>query len=656
MVDIVDIAAEPYYQASMENSLNMLQQRRQTISVDTVKRNLSYIRFNAVGTALGFLVNGYMYQVGSLLLSLYVDAYYTVYSDSTLQSALGTSVLYGVFIGLIAFGLLADLIGRKKGLIICSCLVILGSVLSVAANGTSVYGMFWMIIISRAIVGLGMGGEYTCNVPNVVEDSEDVNSRTRGRRVSLLVMFMEVVGNNTPTLLQLILIAAACRHVYFDSSQKTGVSLPNCNPQIVWRISYGFGLIPCLIVLVLRVRMSDSQMYLHDAKIRKRVYDALDAYIILRHFSSRMIGSVFMWFFIDWINYSQGNFGSVILSKVIGSSLFKTAWIALAQGLCLQFGPLLAALVVDRLGRRRTQVFGWLWLASTQLITAGVYLQLAAKPVAYVVWTTFVFIFQYFVFIPVYLVPAEVYPTRIRATMYGWSSAMGKVGGIVGTTVFPYMWRAFSSTHSEAGYEGLVALRNIQWFYAALEFLGCILAILFVPEYSNVGLRGEDKRYMAMRLRYAAKLAKKVGVYPSLSEEEQEQHRLGKYSLLNILHEKCFGTESSYQNAIRKYSQMLLARCFITTAGQVDYYSQLQVYYDDRVFLTQLIRRWRLGKARAEEYQRQAERMGQDEEEEAAAANYVISTSPSFESRRTNSMLQCYQILDESPKEESGSK
>ncbi|GJQ09815.1 hypothetical protein GpartN1_g1606.t1 [Galdieria partita] len=657
MTDIIDIAAEPYYQASMENSLNTLRQRRQTVSVDMNKKNWSYIRFNAVGTALGFLVNGYMYQVGSLLLSLYVDAYYTVYSDSTLQSALGTSVLYGVFLGLITFGMLADIIGRKKGLIICSCLVILGSILSVSANGTSTYGMFWMIIISRAVVGLGMGGEYTCNVPNVVEDSEDVNSRTRGRRVSLLVMFMEVVGNNAPTLLQLILIAAACRHVYFDSSQKTGVSLPNCNPQVVWRISYGLGLVPCLIVLVLRVRMSDSQMYIHDAKLRKRVYDALDAYIILRHFSSRMIGTIFMWFFIDWINYSQGNFGSVILSKVIGSSLFKTAWIALAQGLCLQFGPLFAALVVDRLGRRKTQVFGWLWLASTQLITAGVYLQLAEQPVAYVVWTTFVFIFQYFVFIPVYLVPAEVYPTRIRATMYGWSSAMGKVGGIIGTTVFPYMWRGFSSTHSEAGHEGLVALRNIQWFYAALEFLGFILAILFVPEYSNVGLRGEDKRYMAMRLRYAAKLAKKVGAYPSLSEEEQEEHRIGKYSLWNVAYEKYFGTESSYRTVVQNYSQMLLARCFITTAGQVDYYSQLQVYYDDRVFLTQIIRRWRLGKEQAEEYKRQAERMGQDEEEEAAAANFVGEIPSSTgrlaeedKSQRVNEFLQCYRILDESPK------
>eukprot|EP00871_Galdieria_phlegrea_P004691 jgi/Galph1/5222/GphlegSOOS_G3803.1 len=651
MTQVVDITPEPVYRRNLENPVNSFNSRRQRSSAEVNTKDWSYIKFNAVGTALGFLVNGYMYQVGSLLLSLYVDAYYTVFSSSTLQSALGTSVLYGVLFGLILFGALADFVGRKKGLIICSCLVILGSVLSVSANGTTTDGMFWMIIISRAIVGLGMGGEYTCNVPNVVEDSEDVNSRTRGRRVSLLVMFMEVVGNNTPTLLQLILIATACRHAHFDSSQKTNVSLPDCKPQVVWRLSYGLGLIPCIIVLILRVRMSDSNMYLYDARIRRRVYDALDAYIIFRHFSSRMIGTVFIWFLIDWINYSQGNFGAVILSKVIGASLFKTAWIGLVQGLCLQSGPLFAALVVDSLGRRKTQVLGWLWLASTQLITAGVYLRLAKHPVGYVVWTTFVFIFQYFVFIPVYLVPAEVYPTRIRATMYGWSSALGKAGGIIGTTVFPYMWRALSSTHSEAGEAGLVALRNIQWFYAGLEYFGFITAILFVPEYSNVSLRGEDKKYMAMRLRYSARLAKKLGVSPAATEEEQEASLLGKHTLFGVIWKKLFGAKESYISAKREYCRMLLARCFITTFGQVEYYSRLPIYYDDRTLFSHFLRRWKWGKERVEEYERLAQRMGQDEEEEGAAANFVgASSSRSNSKSDTDELQRSFQILDETPK------
>lgn len=612
---IVDIAPDQIFIGAEEPSAQVHDvESKGAVAEESDK---SYIRYNAIGTALGFLVNGYMYQVGTLLLTLYVDAYYTVYASTFLQSALSTSVLYGVLFGLLSFGFIADIIGRKAGLIACSCIVILGSILSTAANGKTTDGMFWMIIVGRAVVGLGMGGEYTCNVPNIVEDSEEVSTKTRGRRVSLLVMFMEVIGNNTPTLIQLILIAAACRHVYITSSSSTGVSLPNCRPQVVWRISYGLGLIPCIIVLFLRVRMRDSKMYRKDGNLRRKSYDLLDLFVIFRHFIPRMIGTIFMWFLIDWINYSQGTFGGVILSSVIGASLFKTAWISLAQGVVLTLGPVAAALVVDHLGRRKTEVLGWAWLASTQLITAGVYLMLAKHAVGYVIWTTFVFIFQYFVFIPVYLVPAEVYPTRVRATLYGWSSALGKVGGIVGTTVFPYMWSALSPDGNESGHSGLLGLRKIQWIYAGIEYFGLILALLFVPEYSNVSLRGEENRFLAMRARYAARFAKSLGAQPAPATSF-ESIQIGHYSWWSLLYLRLFRSREEYAAALEQYAQMLLARSYITKVEQLEQYAAAPVYYNDRTLFSNLIRRIRLGAEGAREYNRLSELMGEESMENPA--------------------------------------
>jgi MFS family permease len=602
---IIDIAPDQIFLRSEEPTKPANDEEKKYPDTEPIDK--TYLKFNAIGTALGFLVNGYMYQVGTLLLTLYVDAYHTVFVSSFLQSALSTSVLYGVLFGLIGFGFFADYVGRKAGLIACSCIVIFGSILSTAANGKTTDGMFWMIIVGRAVVGLGMGGEYTCNVPNIVEDSEEVSTKTRGRRVSLLVMLMEVIGNNTPTLIQLILVAAACRHAYIDSSAATGVSLPNCRPQIVWRISYALGLIPCLAVLLLRVRMRNSKLYQTDEKLRKKSYDLLDLFIILRHYSSRMVGTIFMWFLIDWINYSQGTFGGVILSSVIGASLFKTAWIGLAQGVVLIAGPVTASLVVDRLGRRTTEVLGWLWLASTQLITAGVYLMLAKHAVGYVIWTTFVFIFQYFVFIPVYLVPAEVYPTRIRATLYGWSSALGKVGGIVGTTVFPYMWRGLAPNHSETGHGGLVGLRRIQWFYAGIEYIGFIMAFLFVPEYSNVSLRGEENRYLGLRARYAARFAKQVDAHPVPESGNFPENR---HSWWSLLYTRVFRTREAFVQARIEYAQMLLARCYITTEEQLEQYSRAPIYYNDRTLFSFLVRRWRLGADGARTYDCMAESMG----------------------------------------------
>jgi len=117
----------------------------------------------------------------------------------------------------------------------------------------------------------------------------------------------------------------------------------------------------------------------------------LDLFVILRHFLPRTVGTVIMWFFIDWINYSQGTFGALILQTVIGVSLFKSIWIALAEGAAwLMWLPFLAAFVVDKLGRRKTEMLGWLWLASTQIINTGFFWQLKAKPIAWIIWSTFV--------------------------------------------------------------------------------------------------------------------------------------------------------------------------------------------------------------------------------------------------------------------------
>ncbi|EME30675.1 hypothetical protein Gasu2_49230 [Galdieria sulphuraria] len=96
--------------------------------------------------------------------------------------------------------------------------------------------------------GLGMGGEYTCNVPNVMEDSEEVDTNKRGGRVTRLVMGMEVVGNYAPFIPQLIIIATACRNAYVD-----GLS-SGCKYQVVTRVSVAVTTLPVLVVLIYRTR------------------------------------------------------------------------------------------------------------------------------------------------------------------------------------------------------------------------------------------------------------------------------------------------------------------------------------------------------------------------------------------------------------------
>eukprot|EP00871_Galdieria_phlegrea_P005833 jgi/Galph1/737/GphlegSOOS_G5451.1 len=556
------------------------------------KDKKAYLRFNALGTALGFLINGYMYDVNIVPFTLYVDMFPSFANSATLQAAYNTALVYGVMFGLIIFGFIADFFGRKKGLVMCSCLVILGNIIGTAANGTSTEGMIWMQIIGLGIAGLGMGGEYTCNVPNITEDSDEVSVKSRGRRVSLLVIFMETIGNYVPFIIQLIIVAAACRNVYLGAAS-------GCKWQVVVRVTFGLAMIPAFIVLAYRLRMSDSLLFREDASRRKGKYDALDFFVILKHYSVRLVGTCVSWWLFDWIAYTRGYFGNLIIEVVIGASLFKSIWLSLAEGAVFIWAPAVAALVVDRLGRRKTEFFGWTSQAVGQLITAGFFYMLAAKPVAYIIWTTFVSFFNYFIYSPIYLLPAEVFPTRIRATLYGVSSALGKMGAVVGTTVFPSIWMSFGY-----GKENMLGLRRIQWLYAALMFLGAIIALLFVAEYSGRGLRGEDERYEQLRKRYAARFAKWSG-FTGSPEECELSPSWKKVLICRLRKGKC---SSEYQIVLKAYAGMLLNRCGMTF-DRVDEYSALPTHYDDLCWISKLYRILRYGKSTCAKMEEDSENM-----------------------------------------------
>ncbi|GJD09002.1 Probable metabolite transport protein GIT1 [Galdieria sulphuraria] len=344
-------------------------------------------------------------------------------------------------------------------------------------------------------------------------------------------------------------------------------------------------------------------MFKKDQERRHRRYDGLDLFVILRHFLPRTVGTVIMWFLIDWINYSQGTFGGLILQHVIGVSLFKSIWLSLAEGAAwLIWLPFVAAFVVDKLGRRKTELLGWLWLACTQIINTGFFYQLKAQPIAWIIWSTFVAGFQYFVFIPVYLVPAEAFPTRIRATMYGVSSSLGKMGGIVGTTTFPTIWLRWSGGVSQTD----SGLRKTMWFYGGMEFLGLIICFFFVPEYSHRSLLGEDTRFVELRRRYCCRFALKWGI----TQDDLNREDLNSYNLKSLIHQKLFGQKESYLEYRRLYIASLCRAEKILRMDHVEYVAALPTDYKDLTMFSSLMLKRKLGKEGYKQFVKNSEEMG----------------------------------------------
>ena len=125
------------------------------------KKTASY--FNVVFSGFALLSDGYQSGVISFINLLMTEIYGTEIFNSEMSSRLSYALFVGAIIGQLGFGLIIDRVGRKIGLILTTALVILGAAMSAASSGTSPTGLLWMMVVSRGVLGVGVGGEYPCS-------------------------------------------------------------------------------------------------------------------------------------------------------------------------------------------------------------------------------------------------------------------------------------------------------------------------------------------------------------------------------------------------------------------------------------------------------------------------------------------------------------
>jgi MFS transporter, PHS family, inorganic phosphate transporter len=89
-----------------------------------------------------------------------------------------------------------------------------------------------------------------------------------------------------------------------------------------------------------------------------------------------------------------------------------------------------------------------------------------------------------------FIVPAEIFPARLRSTCHGISAAAGKAGAIVGA--FGFLYAAQDPHKPEDGYKPGIGIRNALFVLAGTNFLG-ILMTLLVPESKGLSLEEISK-------------------------------------------------------------------------------------------------------------------------------------------------------------------
>ena len=80
-----------------------------------------------------------------------------------------------------------------------------------------------------------------------------------------------------------------------------------------------------------------------------------------------------------------------------------------------------------------------------------------------------------------FIVPAEIFPARLRSTCHGISAACGKAGAIVGAFGFLYASQNQDKSKADPGYPAGIGMRNSLLVLSVLNVLGLFFTFL-VPE------------------------------------------------------------------------------------------------------------------------------------------------------------------------------
>jgi PHS family inorganic phosphate transporter-like MFS transporter len=364
------------------------------------------------------------------------------------KSFISTMALFGSMIGQIIFGTLGDAISHRSMFLLSVSLMLLGSLVSgLLPFAASFYVALGMI---RFVLGFGIGGEYPLSAAlgaqTVVQDVRNdqgyllVKGKTKSGQLARIFAFQ---GMGTLTA-----ILAGLAFYHSMSSDRA------------WRACFLLGALPCIFLAAARyyylfARHSESStdpaaktaisttaaagkststvtLAQAWAKSKLQLSIALSTPLYRR----RLWGAALNWFLLDIVFYANGIFSGTILNdfthKVTADSLKYNAIL----GALAVVGYLCAIALIDRVGRRTLQLFGFIAMAVMYLIAAVAMDVLRANFGWFLVVYGLTFLFcNGGPNTTTYVVAAESFPSGIRATCSGWSAAAGKLGAALGALV-----------------------------------------------------------------------------------------------------------------------------------------------------------------------------------------------------------------------------
>ncbi|OBT94200.1 Inorganic phosphate transporter pho84 [Pseudogymnoascus verrucosus] len=436
---------------------------------------LQNIKFFALA-GTGFFSDGYLNITMGLVVPM-IGLIYFKDSGSVVKSsqsdAMKGSLSLGMVFGQVGSGILGDAIGRHKIYGKELILTIFGTLMVIVAPPYMTHeGIVVWVCIWRAFTGIGIGADYPMSATLSSE-----NKPVKSRAVLVSGVFSNYgLGSFSASIVYLVLIVA------FKSAIENNID----RVQWVWRLLLGIGIIPAAATLYGRLRMKETVPYqkyveTRDGRgetIRKDLYNQwvdFKEYFSVPLHARTLFATCCTWFLFDIAFYGINLNQSLILSS-IGYGAGKTHWqtlyntaigniIVAAAGFLP--GYYAAIPLLDILGRVRQQWIGCCLVATLYAIWAGV-ANITSAGGLIALFTLSQFFLNAGPATTTFLIPVEVFPTRVRATAHGISAAVGKCGAIL--TTF-----AFGTITAKIGLRGVLGL------FSGILFLTALLT-LWIPE------------------------------------------------------------------------------------------------------------------------------------------------------------------------------
>jgi len=405
------------------------------------------------------LVDGYSMFITAVAMPLLQKQFSM---NAAQQGLAGAGLVIGAMAGAMLGGRLSDRYGRRRIFILILIAFLVGFTMQALANSLNAY-LFWQVEIGAAIgVGYPVCATFI---------SESMPTAYRGRMLIGLFAFQAV------------------------GAVLASTSGANCIRAVesiqAWRWMVGLGTAPVVIGLLFCVRLPESARWL---LARGRIPEATEAIrrliapaalpdlppnvpnaspapaenLSMLQVVKEMAGpkmrrdsilAVVPWFLCDAVHFSIVIFAPFILEKLLqadglpfleGCLRASQANLVLSVALLIGFG--LNCWMIDRIGRMKLQVFGFLGMAASLAVLGGFAAMAQTNPgdpgpvrLMLVAFIAFNLCLNIGPNATTFMLPAELFPTRLRASAHGIATSIGRLGAASCVLTVPLLQSTFGN-------------------------------------------------------------------------------------------------------------------------------------------------------------------------------------------------------------------